>query len=283
MRHWSAGGAGRQPVTGLNLNLRSVRIPAIIRTAGIGRPSDKRSTPARFPALLPESRRSGIVDDAIGVSPDEFAKWLTPQQALLRARSVLGNDAEKAIWERLHGGIVRTAALKSSMASPPNAEPRITETPNAIPARYWGHFSDSTNLEFWQTGVARFFFPAERKRITHATVIRCFDVRLHPTDVEASFPLSVIMPPVQETSNRPALTPTQSNKGGRPRKDWWDDFWIDICHQIYLGDLKPTKQADLEWAMHEWVTNHGHDAGETSIKNAARKLFKAWQLGGSKT
>jgi hypothetical protein len=217
------------------------------------------------------------VDDAIGVSPDEFAKWLTPQQGLLRARLVLGNDAEKPIWERLHGGIIRTAALKSSIASPPNAEPHITEAPTVIPARYWGHFSDSTKSDFWQTGVARFFFPAERKRVTSATVIRCFDVRLHPTDVEASFPQSRETQP-QEPPNRPALTLQELNKGGRPRKDWWDDFWIDICRQIYEGDLKPAKQADLERAMHEWVINHGREAGETTIKSAARKLFKAWKL-----
>jgi hypothetical protein len=127
------------------------------------------------------------VDDAIGVSPDEFVNWLTPQQVLLHARSVLGNDdAQKPVWERLHGEIIRAGALKSSLASPPNAEPHITETPTVIPARYWGHFSDSTKSEFWQTGVALFFFSAERKRVTHATVIRCFDVRLHPADVEAS-------------------------------------------------------------------------------------------------
>jgi hypothetical protein len=223
------------------------------------------------------------VDDAIGVSPDEFANWVTPQQALLRARSALATDAQKAIWERFHGGIIRTAALKSSRASPPDAEPQITETPTVIPARYWGHFSDSTKSEFWQTGVARFFFRPERKRVTYPTVIRCFDVRLHPTDVEASFPQSreispAVMHPVQEPPNRPDPTLPEPNKGGRPRKDWWDDFWIDICQQIYEGDLKPAKQADLERAMHDWVINHGHEAGETSIKNAARKLFKAWKL-----
>jgi len=216
------------------------------------------------------------VDDAIGVSPDEFAKWLTPQQGLLRARSVLGNDAEKSIWERLHGGIIKTAALKLSRASPPNAEPHITETPTVIPARYWGHFSDSTKSEFWQTGVARFFFRPERKRVTYATVVRCFDVRLNPPDVEASFPKAREVSPAAIRPQDPPLP--EPNKGGRPRKEWWDEFWIDIFQQIYEGDLKPAKQADLERAMLDWVSKHGHEAGETSIKNAARKLFKALKL-----
>ena len=227
------------------------------------------------------------MDDATSVSPDELASWPTPQQALLRARSSLGTDAEKAIWERLRGGIIRTAALKSSRASPPNAEPLVIETPDVIPARYWGHFSGSIASEFWQTGVARFFFPPERKRVGHATVIRCFDIRLHPKDVETSFPhspeISLAIPdPALQPPDRVNQTLPGSHKGGRPRKDWWDDFWIDICRQIYEGDLKPQTQADLERAMHDWVSTQGHEAGETTIRTAARKLFRAWKLG-SKT
>jgi hypothetical protein len=222
------------------------------------------------------------VDDAVGVSPEEFAEWLTPQQAFLRARSTLGDDAQDAIWERLHGGIIKSAALQSSMATPPHAEPHITETPTTIPARYWGHFADPTRRsDFWQKGDARFFFRAERARVSYATVVRCFDIRLHPKDVEASFPQpreNTPAVPIQLQPNQSELTAPAPNKGGRPRKDWWDDFWIDICRQIYEGDLKPTKQAELERAMHDWVSNHGHEAGETTIKNAARKLFKAWKL-----
>ena len=74
--------------------------------------------------------------------------------------------------------------------------------------------------------------------------------------------------------------PTQVNKGGRPAKDWWDDFWIDICGKIYEGDLKPQRQADLEKAMLDWATNHGHELSEATARKAAKKLFSAWKLGG---
>jgi hypothetical protein len=223
------------------------------------------------------------VEELTGLSRDDFANWLTPQQAFQRVREILGHDPDKAIWERLIGGIIRTVALKSSRASPPNAEPQITDGPGGIPARYWGHFSGLTQSDFWQTADARFYFPAERKRVSHPTVIRCFDVRLHPADVETSFPplrgtSPAVASPVQETPPPDAEPATAANRGGRPRKDWWDDFWIDICGQIYEGTLRPARQADLERAMLDWVSDHGHDVGETTIKSAARKLFRAWKL-----
>jgi hypothetical protein len=86
-----------------------------------------------------------------------------------------------------------------------------------------------------------------------------------------------------ETSRtiRPSTQPAKElNKGGRPRKEWWDDFWIEICGLIYEGKLIPKTQADLEKAMLEWVENRRDaEVGETTIKSAARKLFKAWKMG----
>ncbi|MBV8450889.1 MAG: hypothetical protein JOZ29_01270 [Deltaproteobacteria bacterium] len=84
-------------------------------------------------------------------------------------------------------------------------------------------------------------------------------------------------------TDSPLPTANTANKGGRPRKEWWDDFWIEICRQIWMGDLQPKTQAELERAMFEWVENHRNaEVGETTVKAAAKKLFKAWGLG-SKT
>jgi hypothetical protein len=64
-------------------------------------------------------------------------------------------------------------------------------------------------------------------------------------------------------------------KGGRPKADWWDDLWVEICRQIYEGELIPKRQADIERAMLEWVTNRGEDVGATTIRPRASKLWKA--------
>jgi hypothetical protein len=109
---------------------------------------------------------------------------------------------------------------------------------------------------------------------------RHFNVRFDPAAVRA-----IVAPHQVDAQIKPRPEEVApANKGGAPRKEWWDDFWIEICRKIYDNELKNIqKQADIERAMHDWVSVQGFDVGETTIKNAARKLFKAWKLGGTKT
>jgi hypothetical protein len=37
----------------------------------------------------------------------------------------------------------------------------------------------------------------------------------------------------------------------------------------------PKSQAELEKAMLDWASEHGHELGDTSVKGPARKLFRA--------
>lgn len=60
---------------------------------------------------------------------------------------------------------------------------------------------------------------------------------------------------------------------GRPRKDWWDDLWVEMARQLWVGDLKPSKLAEIETAMHDYLAQRNETASETPIRNAARKLF----------
>lgn len=46
-----------------------------------------------------------------------------------------------------------------------------------------------------------------------------------------------------------------------------------MCRQIYFGDLVHEKQADIEKAMADWLAKHNYEAGEQTIRRAARKLF----------
>ena len=63
--------------------------------------------------------------------------------------------------------------------------------------------------------------------------------------------------------------------GGRPPAAWWDDLWIEMCRQIHVGDLKLTRQADIAAAMADWASARGHDPGDSTIKERARKLWYA--------
>ena len=38
-------------------------------------------------------------------------------------------------------------------------------------------------------------------------------------------------------STSPSHSSPDQNKGGRPRKDWWDDLWCAVWGQVYRGEL----------------------------------------------
>jgi hypothetical protein len=86
----------------------------------------------------------------------------------------------------------------------------------------------------------------------------------------------IVLPRGEEQSRPNALTPPtpiSRRAGGRPAKAWWDDLWAEIAKQLYDGDLKPDRQVDIESAMHDWIAKTGHSAGETQVRERARKLF----------
>lgn len=77
------------------------------------------------------------------------------------------------------------------------------------------------------------------------------------------------------TSSSEPATKALSSKGGRPPKAFWEQLWPAIAAQLYVGDLQPKKQADIEKAMNEWLTANNHDAGESTVRRAARALWQA--------
>ena len=66
-------------------------------------------------------------------------------------------------------------------------------------------------------------------------------------------------------------------QAGRLPADWWDDLWIEIFRQVYLGDLKPKSQADIVSAMQQWLSDNDIEAGDSTLKPRARKLYQMLQ------
>lgn len=64
-------------------------------------------------------------------------------------------------------------------------------------------------------------------------------------------------------------------RSGRPSATWWEDLWIEIARQLYAGDLDHQSQAAIEKSMHNWIATQGHEAGETTVRDRARRLFQA--------
>lgn len=48
-----------------------------------------------------------------------------------------------------------------------------------------------------------------------------------------------------------------------------------MARQLHAGDLIPKKQVDIENAMNDWASKHGHDVSDNLFRPAARKLFAA--------
>jgi len=155
------------------------------------------------------------------ITVEELAVWFTPMEACAYAVSCVGlKGAGDAIWHLLRGGMIEAVATSSSMTLKDQAP--ITDTkPSFIPKRFW---KDTSNhgTDLWNGGYARFWIKSRG-----GVEYRCFGIKLNPHDVRANLPPpnpALHSPKPAETSDQPTLVPS---KGGRPRKDFWDDLWID--------------------------------------------------------
>ena len=72
----------------------------------------------------------------------------------------------------------------------------------------------------------------------------------------------------------PAVPPSK-HAGGRPAWPGWDDLWAEIARQLYVGDLKPSKQADIEQAMLTVAEQSADGPKIAVIRTRARKLWAA--------
>lgn len=230
---------------------------------------------------------SASLPEAEGVVPATEPVWLHPGDALARVQAVIPSRkmAIDTMLGRLGAGALRGTYKTFKWE---NISTKRNLDPNFVTPNHWRRYSNYHESEYvWTTGDLKLFLGSVEGSITETNVyLTYFQVRLDragidqivantPTPPKRRSPWIKRPPPPQ-----PAPQPSpQINKGGAPRKEWWDDFWIEICRQIWIGDLKPRTQADLERAMFEWVENR-RDAtvGETTVKGAARKLFTAWKL-----
>jgi hypothetical protein len=129
-----------------------------------------------------------------------------------------------------------------------------------IPAEFWWAGGEAALRQNWRIGDFETW-------IDRRVRMQAFGVSFSRPAIE-----SLIAPAI---ANREPARPAQVN--GRPPAAFWDDLWIEICCQLYVGALIPKKQSDLEAAMMDWATKHGHDPSESTIRPRARKLWTALQ------
>ncbi|HEX5229568.1 MAG TPA: hypothetical protein VFW44_17775, partial [Bryobacteraceae bacterium] len=68
---------------------------------------------------------------------------------------------------------------------------------------------------------------------------------------------------------------TTAARGGRPPAEYWDDLWVEMCRQLYAGELIPKRQSDVESAMKAWLAKRDDHPATSTIRERARKLWAA--------
>ncbi len=187
---------------------------------------------------------------------DKLEEWISAAEAIKLVSAAIGSyRARRAICSRAHDGLIeaRAARLVLNDRSMDNAN---------VSRQFWWAKGEAALEQNWSTGDFATW-------IDHKYHLRAYGVSFSRHGIEA-----LIAPAVASrgTSLEP---PVQA--GGRPPAAFWDDLWIEMCRQLWAGELQPKRQADIEAAMMNWVVTHGHNPGESTIRPRARKLWTALQ------
>lgn len=207
------------------------------------------------------------------VSPKKFETWLKPRDALARLPSTDFN-ASALVMEHLCSGLIAAAAHRATLELDEALGALESVDLFLIPPHYWEY--RTTEQFLWSAGFVSFKVSGTWNNLLLRT---CTDVRFDRISVDH---LSQQLPQRELPKRPPDLSglvdtqPTPSvGRGGRPRKSFWDALWADVCAQMYLGDLKPKTQADIERAMLDWAVTHGEDLAEQTARERARLLWAA--------
>jgi hypothetical protein len=201
-------------------------------------------------------------------------EWISAAEAASLLKSAFNSQqlAQMTICKRAHGGLIHARAERFMVDG---VEHVLRDESGAlqnieIEKEFWWAEGNAALHQNWITGDFDTW-------IDNEIHLQAFNVWFLRADIEKMIPAGSAAQPVVLPS------PPSPATGGRPPADWWDDLWIEICRQLYAGDLKPTKQSDIETAMLEWLAKEKGETPSTStIRPRARKLWTAIQSDGEK-
>lgn len=181
-------------------------------------------------------------------------EWISAAEALDRVEKAAGlNAAGRTICSRAYAGLIDAKAARLIWSGQ-------TEDDCLVPKGFWWARGEAALKQNWAAGDFETWLDQKYHLLAYG-------VTFARAGIDA-----IVAAAVSATKHSPAAG-TQT--GGRPAAAWWDDLWVDICRQLYLGDLQPNRQADIASAMMKWVSANGHEAAESTIRKRARKLWNA--------
>lgn len=181
--------------------------------------------------------------------------WLTARQIteVANAISISPFTAYETVCTRANDGLILAQAQKVMFDD---------RNMGAIelPEEFWWARGQAALTQNWVTGDFETWLAQKHH-------IRAYGVKFRKADVLSTFGLDA-WPPT------PALAKLAQK--GRPPADWWDDLWVEMARRLYVGDLKPSRQADIEKAMLDWLATNGQErVSESTIRPRVRKLWQA--------
>jgi Hypothetical protein (DUF2513) len=196
----------------------------------------------------------------------ESQKWVSAAEAARLLKPVFKSEhlAQMTICKRAHGGLIRAHAERFLMDKKERSD-------FEIPKEFWFAEGHEALTQNWTAGD--FDSWVDSNRFTGNC--RFSGLKVHMEAFAVSFLRPDIEKLIPTESVQPVAPPSSTAVGGRPPADWWEDLLIDLCFKHFHGELPHQKQADIVRAMQEWITAHGYDASESTIKIRARKLADA--------
>ncbi len=206
---------------------------------------------------------------SVASNPD----WVTAQDARAFVYNEIGAQPALAgaiLLDKCRLGFVASRAVLAQHST--NADSgrwQLEEREWDVPLWFWERFTvNGSSSQDWERGV---FSGSGVIPMVGRASITLTDVRFSRVSIES------LRPAVQNT---PSVEVAPARTGGRPPAAFWDDLWCSVWGDIYRGDLKPSRQADIERAMLNWASDKGHELAETTAKQRARRLFDEIQAEG---
>lgn len=218
---------------------------------------------------MPLNPGGHLVDDQ---SVDTEPQWVTAPAAVSYLTGVVGDivEAQETLIKRAGANMIATRCARQRVAELATDHITLTDA-REVHYPFWRLF-ESSNVritENWKLGDFELFQTLPNGQSKYVAI---FSVEFAlPAELRSGPPP---IPPADTTASPPPLVEQSArNVGGRPRKGWWDDLWIELIRRIQAGKLNPTSAAQLENIMNDWLTQRGYSPGDSTTKPTALKLF----------
>lgn len=226
--------------------------------------------------ILPEIDAPQSFLDKASNPPEKAQSWVSARDAVVRIMQASGQDDVRSLYSII--AYVRSGHVKArAMVIKEKIQHRHTSKEQElrdtfVPAWFWEKCTDYSSCALdWKSGV----FAGHGYDAGSTLSATLTGVQFEKSGLDILDPPH--QPSEQITSDVvtiPQASPKES-RGGRPPAEWWDDLWVEICRQLYVGDLKPKTQSDIENAMLKWLAGKETSAAESTVRGRARKLWQA--------